>query len=69
MKNTEYITMPSPDLVEEYVMRSQISLIEQIKKEIDDIWDIEYVGNCKYIRNIAVMEILDRHLTTLKGEV
>ena len=61
MKNTEYITMPSPELVDDYVNKVQIDLLEKIKAEINE-------KDRAWMPKSFVNKIFDNHIKELKGE-
>ena len=74
MKNKEYITMPSPELVEEYVKKSQIDLLKKIKQEIVDDTEQQAEGMEEYVfvkgfrqRAIEDLNIINKYIEKIEG--
>lgn len=73
MKNTEYITIPKPELIEDYVIKSQIDLLTKIKTEIVTEIEEEYIPYTgRYTKRTLnankVINIIDEAISKLKGE-
>lgn len=72
MKNTEYITIPKPELIEDYVNKSQIDLLTKIKTEIDNQETLRLEdgsdGYDDYINKDDTMAILINYIRNLDLE-
>lgn len=67
MKNTEYVVLPSPELIDQYVIASQIELLKGIKKEIREwYWLLDSYGNVISQNNVE--SIIDERISELQSK-